>query len=68
MLERSWDDSLDTDIAPTVDAVLERCNLWSVSDRTRTVLDATAGRQSEYEERLELLFALALCSPEFALA
>lgn len=68
ILEKSWDDAVDTDIEPTVDAVLERCNLWSVSEATRSVLDATAARQSEYDRRLELLFALALCSPEFALA
>lgn len=68
VLERSWDESLDTDIVPTVDAVLQRCGLWDVSATTRSVLEAAAARQSEYDQRLELLLSLALCSPEFALA
>lgn len=68
VLGRSWDESLDTSIDPTVDAVLARCSLWDVSAETRTTLQAAIDRQTEFDSGLELLFALALCSPEFALA
>ena len=68
VLSRAWDDSLDTTIEPTVDAVLDRCSLWDVSAETRTSLDAAISRQTEFDSGLELLFALCLCSPEFALA
>jgi len=59
---------VDTDVDPTVDAVLQRCQLDSVSTSTRAALDTAAAAQSEYEYRLELLFTLALTSPEFSLA
>lgn len=59
---------VDTDVDPTVDAVLERCQLDSVSASTRAAMDQAAAAQSEYDYRLELLFTLALTSPEFSLA
>lgn len=68
VLQLSWEELIDTNIEPTVEAVLERCSIWGVSDVTRAALDGAARDQSEYEERLELLFALTLASPEFALA
>ncbi|MEM9200342.1 MAG: DUF1800 domain-containing protein [Actinomycetota bacterium] len=68
VLDRSWDDSFDTSIEPTVDAVLARCSLWDISPETRTTLDDAIQRQTEFDSGLELLFALTLCSPEFALA
>ena len=68
VLGRSWDDSLDTSIEPTVDAVLARCSIWDVSTETRTTLQQAIDQQTEYDSGLELLFALSLCSPEFALA
>ena len=68
VLGRSWDESLDTGIEPTVDEVLARCSLWDVSPETRTTLEQAIGRQTEFDSGLELLFALSLCSPEFALA
>lgn len=68
VLRRTWDRTIDTDVEPTVDAVLHRCSLYDVSDETRAAMQAAIDRQTEYAEGLELLFALALCSPEFALA
>ncbi|MEM9466359.1 MAG: DUF1800 domain-containing protein [Actinomycetota bacterium] len=68
VLGRSWDESLDTSIDPTVDAVLARCSIWEVSPETRSTLEQAIARQGEFDSGLELLFALSLCSPEFALA
>jgi len=68
VLQLSREEIIDTNIEPTVDAVLERCSIWDISDATRAALDGAARDQPEYAQRLELLFALTLASPEFALA
>ena len=68
VLDLGWNDLIDLDVEPTVDAVLARCGLWEISDETRAVLDDAIRRQTEYDRGLELLFALTLTSPEFSLA
>ena len=55
-------------VEPTVDGVLRHCALGSVSDTTRAALDTAAANQPSDERRLELLLALTVLSPEFALA
>ncbi len=68
VLDLSWEQMIDIDVVPEVDAVLTRCGIFEASDTTRRTLVAATRDQSEYEEGLELLFALTLVSPEFALA
>lgn len=68
VLQLGSEELIDADVLPEVDEVLDRCGIYEVSSTTREVLDQAATAQSEYEHRLELLFALALTSPEFALA
>ncbi len=68
LLELGWQERIDLDVEPDVDTVLARCGLWDVSSTTRSVLDDAIRRQSEYDHGLELLFVLALTSPEFSLA
>ena len=68
VLDLSWEEMIDIDVVPEVDAVLARCGIFAVSDTTRRSLVAASRNQSEYEQGLELLFALTLVSPEFALA
>ena len=67
VLDLGWQEAIDLDVEPTVDSVLARCGIWEVSAGTRAVLDDAIRRQSEYDRGLELLFALTLTSPEFAL-
>jgi len=54
-------------VEPTVDAVLERCSIFDVTDQTREALERAATAQSEFDGRLDLLFVLALSSPEFTI-
>ena len=51
----------------TVDAVLEHCGLYDVSPATKAAMRRSIDQQTEFEEGLELLVALALLSPEFSL-
>lgn len=67
VLDLGWQEVIDVEIEPTVDAVLARCGIWEVSTTTRSVLDDAIRRQSEFDRGLELLFALTLTSPEFSL-
>ncbi|MEZ5247520.1 MAG: DUF1800 domain-containing protein [Acidimicrobiales bacterium] len=68
VLDLGWQEAIDLEVEPDVDTVLARCGIWDVSPTTRAVLDDAIRRQSEYDRGLELLFALTLTSPEFALA
>ena len=68
VLDQSWDENLDVSVDPTVDEILSRCSMWAVSDQTRSTLEDAIARQTEFDSGLELLYALTLCSPEFALA
>ncbi len=51
-----------------VDAVLRRCALYEVSATTRSALEQAARRVADPADRAYLLTALAVTSPEFALA
>ena len=52
---------------PSVGAVLEHCGLYDVSAATKNAMQRSIDKQTEFAEGLELLFALALVSPEFSL-
>jgi uncharacterized protein (DUF1800 family) len=54
-------------VEPTVDRVLEHCGLYDVSATTKAAMQRSIDQQTEFAEGLELLFALALLSPEFSL-
>jgi hypothetical protein len=51
-----------------VGATLRRCSLYEVSDETREALGSVAGRIADREQRAQLLLAVAVASPEMALA
>lgn len=67
VLDLELPESTHDRVAPTVDAVLARCGLYDVSETTRRALAHAESDFGEFDRRLELLFALALTSPEFAL-
>ena len=52
----------------TVDGVLAHCGLFEISQTTRNGLDDAASRIPGDKERAQVLLALAITSPEFALA
>ena len=54
-------------VEPSVAAVLEHCGLYDVSSATKAAMQRSIDQQTEFAEGLELLFALALLSPEFSL-
>ncbi len=54
-------------VEPTVDAVLEHCSLFDVSESTRSAM-SDAADNLPFDRTLELLLGLAMTSPEFALA
>ena len=54
-------------VEPTVDAVLDYCSLFEVSDSTRGAMQEAADNLP-FDRTLELLLGLAMTSPEFALA
>lgn len=60
-------ESLINSVEPTVDAVLARCGIFDPSPSTRAALDRIENEFSEFDYRLELLFATTLTSPEFTL-
>jgi uncharacterized protein (DUF1800 family) len=51
-----------------VSAALRRCALYEVTDPTRACLEQAAGAVNDPRQRAVLLVALAVASPEFALA
>lgn len=67
LLEWELPESTINSVAPTVDAVLERCGIFDPSSSTRAALDEIENSYSEFDYRLELLFVTALTSPEFTL-
>lgn len=67
LLDWELPESTINSVAPTVDAVLERCGIFDPSPSTRAALDAIETNHSEFDYRLELLFVTALISPEFTL-
>jgi len=54
-------------VAPTADAVLKRCGIFTPTPATRDALATIEGDVAEYDRRLELLFLAVLTSPEFSL-
>lgn len=64
----NWDlaESVINQLEPTPDAVLDHCGIANASDETVTALQRAIESQTEYDYGLELLLALALLSPEFA--
>jgi uncharacterized protein (DUF1800 family) len=67
----AWDRAGDTEVIATADPVawvLERAGLYDVSDATRTAMTTAASKIESKRERATVLHALALSSPEFALA
>jgi len=54
-------------VTPTVEAVLARCGIFEPSAATFDALKQIETNVSEYDRRLELLFATVLVSPEFTL-
>lgn len=67
LLEWELPESTIESVPPTVDAVLARCGIYDPSASTRAALDEIERSYSEFDYRLELLFATALTSPEFTL-
>jgi len=67
LLEWELPESTVDAVAPTVDAVLARCGIYSPSPSTRTALERIQDEFSEFDYRLELLFVATLTSPEFTL-
>jgi uncharacterized protein (DUF1800 family) len=67
----AWDRANDTEVVSTADPVawvLERASLYDVSDTTRAAMTTAAAKIETKRERATVLHALALSSPEFALA
>jgi uncharacterized protein (DUF1800 family) len=67
----AWNHANDTEVVSTGDPVawvLERAGLYEISDTTRQALNEAARRIESKRERSSALHALALSSPEFALA
>jgi uncharacterized protein (DUF1800 family) len=54
--------------ADPVDAALRRCALYEVTESTRAALEQAAATLNDARQRAVLLVALAVASPEFALA
>lgn len=52
-------------IRPEPTEVLSACGVYAPSDRTSQVLDDAVGRFASTDDLLQLLFALALTSPDF---
>ena len=64
-----WDlaEHLYDEVEPTAAAVLARCGVFEPSASTLAALEAVEADFSEYDDRLSLLFATVLLSPEFTL-
>lgn len=60
------DETIDQ-VAPTADAVLDRCGVYEPSEATRQALETIERDVAEFDRRLELLFLATLTSPEFSL-
>jgi len=66
LLEHDLSDAIVSQVEPTPDAVLEHCGIFGATDTTRDAMAAAIDAQTEFNQGLELLFVLALTSPEFA--
>jgi len=66
LLEFELSDAIVRDVEPTPDAVLAHCGIFDATDTTRNAMTAAIEAQTEFNHGLELLFVLALTSPEFA--
>lgn len=53
-------------VEPTPDAVLAHCGIADATQTTRDAMERAIDAQTEFSHGLELLLALALLSPEFA--
>lgn len=64
-----WDlaERLYDEVEPTAAAVLARCGVFDASPSTLAALEEVEADFSEYDDRLSLLFATVLLSPEFTL-
>ena len=73
MTRASWarEHSADTEVTATLDPVawiLDRASLYEISDATKSALAKAAAKLTSKRERASALHALAVSSPEFALA
>lgn len=67
LFDRDLPDETIDNVTPTADAVLARCGVYEPSATTLAALKQIEADVSEYDRRLELLFATVLVSPEFTL-
>ena len=66
MFQAELSDRLISSVEPEVDAVLQHCGLFDVSDSTRQAMQDAAD-EFPFDNTLELLLGIALASPEFQL-
>lgn len=67
VLDWELPDYIIDSVVPTADSVLGHCGIYSPSPSTLEAMRGIESSVSEYDRRLELLFAATLVSPEFSL-